>query len=322
MQNLEIAKMWILTFSMFQAGILIFMFIVYPLLSNWKIYKKYDYRSLVSEFRLVKNLIIVSFVVIISSTLILNVNQGINANQRNYLTESLNTNESSNGNESSQVMTDNSIQATDNSTSEIVLESGSTLSATCTEVEQMVPGIHIFCIGAELIEIIDTNSIWFYSIATIAYLIFYSGVVKILFLILRKDFRFYLAKGYVSTGTTKKSDVDKMRYVGLCLKSYDAYLKKRLDLNIKDLSQIFGKMFGSKADLNDTVDSLNLSFNKEMLGPLKYLVSLSPHQQIDQLLTAEVIKPVTEIIKEYGIWFASVIPALILVVQFILNPNQ
>lgn len=278
------ARLSVNILSAFEVVVFIIMFVVYPLLSWWTLYKKDDYRSLVAEFKFVKKVATTTFFILVALSIVQAVNHIINP---------LGV---SNPDWTSQL-------------------------ERCSEfLDPVSPALRFICPGA-LLTSVSRESIIFYSISGFATLVFYSGLLKIISLVFRNVFTFYLAKGYVNTAPKRTRCVEKMRYLGLCLKSYDLYLRKRLDLSIKNVSQIFGKMFVINKQLkNEKIESFRSSFENEKLGPLSYLVSIASKEDTDEILTGEIVKSFSEILKEYGIWLATVIPVIILVLQFILNP--
>lgn len=190
--------------------------------------------------------------------------------------------------------------------------------STCTDIAPL----RFACMAAAITSE-NKESIIFYSVWGFTTLVFYSGLLKIIVLVLRKDFTFYLAKGYVNTAIDKRIDVEKMRYLGLSLKSYDLYLRKRLDLSIKNVSTIFSKEFVVNEQLKrETIEPFRTSFENEKLGPLGYLASITGKDDTNGILTGEIVKSFSEILKEYGVWLATVIPVVILVLQFALNPSK
>jgi hypothetical protein len=91
-------------------------------------------------------------------------------------------------------------------------------------------------------------------------------------IILKKDFRFYLARSCFTIAVTKEDTFKQMYYFSLGLQEYNKYLKRRLKYQIKDIDKILSKM--SVLD-NDTktgvIRSLSNSFETETdkLTPLK-----------------------------------------------------
>jgi hypothetical protein len=285
-QNLEAAKLSVNIFSGFQIAALIMTMAIYPMLSWWSFYRKDGYRGLVAEFKFIKKVLMSSFFVTVALTILQIINQIVSP------------------------------------LGEFNPDWMGQIQICSHLVNNLAPSLTFFCPVAALTSV-GRDSIIFYSISGFATIVFYSALLKIISLVFRKDFTFYLAKGYVNTATRKTSDVEKMRYLGLSLKSYDLYLRKRLDLSIRDVSLIFSKEFVvNKQVKKETIEPFRSSFENEKLGPLDYLVSIANNDDADEILTGEIVKPISEVVKEYGVWLATVIPVVILILQFVLLPSK
>jgi hypothetical protein len=248
------------------------------MLSWWTLYRKDEYRSLVTEFNITKKIVVAAFFIIIALSIIKVINNIVFP----------------------------------------IIVSNPDWGMTCTDIDQL----RFLCMAAA-ITAENKESIVFYSMSGFSTLVFYSGLVKIIVLVLRKDFTFYLAKGYVNTAIDSKVDVEKMRNLGLSLKSYDLYLRKRLDLSIKNISTIFSKEFVANEQIKrETIEPFRVSFENEKLGPLRYLTSLTGKDDGTEILTGEIIKSFSELLKEYGVWLATILPVVVLVLQFILYPSK
>ena len=66
----------------------------------------------------------------------------------------------------------------------------------------------------------------------------------------------------------------------------------------------------------ETVEPFRSSFENEKLGPL------ANNDDADEILTGEIVKPISEVVKEYGVWLPTVIPVVILILQFVLHPSK
>ena len=126
--------------------------------------------------------------------------------------------------------------------------------------------------------------------------------------------------GYLGIALKKTREVEKSNCLRLSLKTYDSYLRKRLDVGVKDISLILPNNFLINKRLsNDTIESFRTSFEKEELGPLRYLVLLVGDKESSKLLTSEIARPFSEILRERSMACNSN-PGSNTVLQFILNP--
>lgn len=137
--------------------------------------------------------------------------------------------------------------------------SNETLDTQFNQCVEQVAALGLFC-GAIGIGSIDLHSYIFTVISGLAPIIFYTGLIKIISLIVRKDFRFYLSWGYLGIALKKTREVEKSNCLRLSLKTYDSYLRKRLDVGVKDISLILPNNFLINKRLsNDTIESFRTS---------------------------------------------------------------
>jgi hypothetical protein len=325
-QNLHTAILSTNALSVVEILSILFMFVAYPLLTHWRFYEREDFKGLVQEFRLVKKTVLISFILIAGISLLSIVNQLLPNVQSNNLTELSTSNQSPElAQENATVTGDNLTElSTSNQSPELAQENKiatEDLFEKCIGFTK-IPTFRLFCVGAKLPELIDVNSRIFNSISIVSALVFYAGILKIITFVIRKDFRFYFARGCINLSSDEKDEAEKMRYVSLGLKSYNKYIEKRLNLTILELPSILAKISSLEGNLKDKeIDSFGQSFN-EKLEPIRYLLSFSSHKDLSKFLTGEVMKPVTEVIKDYGLWLTTVIPAVIVIIQFILNPSS
>jgi len=58
--------------------------------------------------------------------------------------------------------------------------------------------------------------------------------------VIKKEFRFYLAKGYCIVASKKgESDLDRMKYLLSSLDSYNKYLLRKIKFGIKNINKIY-----------------------------------------------------------------------------------
>lgn len=66
-----------------------------------------------------------------------------------------------------------------------------------------------------------------------------SAFFRIVTQVIKRQFRFYLARGYSIVAAQKEWDDDKIKYLFLSLDSYNKYLLRRINFGIKNLNKIY-----------------------------------------------------------------------------------
>jgi hypothetical protein len=153
-------------------------------------------------------------------------------------------------------------------------------------------------------------------------LIVFSGLLKIIFALIRKKFRLYFAKGCFLIMSNKKDEVEKMSYFMKGLDSYNSYLRRNLQLQINDLKRIYSKiMTVSPQHRNDLMVKISKFFidnNLEIdaLSPLTELqmeiAKLLKTPISEQFLTKQ---PLFDKIKDLSTLVATIIPLAISIVE-------
>jgi hypothetical protein len=67
------------------------------------------------------------------------------------------------------------------------------------------------------------------------------ALLRVLTQVIRKEFRFHLAKGYciVASGKEEDQDLDRIKYLVLSLDSYNKYLLRKIKFGIKNINKIY-----------------------------------------------------------------------------------
>ena len=98
-----------------------------------------------------------------------------------------------------------------------------------------------------------------------------AGLVKMVSLLMRKEFRFDVARGWVELVSKKKDEVEKMEYLMNGLDSYNKYIRKRLKTSI-NVFQIYSKIIHSPTDeRNESIRIIAKTFEIDKLGVLNQL---------------------------------------------------
>jgi hypothetical protein len=145
-----------------------------------------------------------------------------------------------------------------------------------------------------------------------------AGIIWLLIHIERKNFRFYYAKACISIISDKINDIKRSNYLLLGLKSYDKYLQKNLKLQIYDIPKTYSKIiFDSNTDENEVIRSIREAFMSEgTLKPAKYLSKISDLENPENFL---IDKSLAHEVKDVAIFFATVIPVVIAIIQLFMQ---
>ena len=69
----------------------------------------------------------------------------------------------------------------------------------------------------------------------------------------RKEFRFYIARGYCRISSEKHNNFDKIKYLFLSLDSYNKYLVRKTKFGIKNIDRIYSEIMHTDARKNDEI---------------------------------------------------------------------
>ena len=145
-----------------------------------------------------------------------------------------------------------------------------------------------------------------------------AGIIWIVILHIRKEFKFYMAKTYFQLTAYQKDKTSKVGHLIHGIKSYDSYLRRSLNLQINNIKEVFSKIIvDSNIDNNNVTSILLASFQNDSykLAPARCLSEITNIQDPKQFLIEESI---SERIKDNAIFFATVIPVLITVTQLLI----
>lgn len=145
-----------------------------------------------------------------------------------------------------------------------------------------------------------------------------AGIIWLVIHIERKDFRFYYAKASISIISCKINDIKRSNYLLMGLKSYDKYLQKNLKLQINDIPKTYSKIiFDSNMDENEVIRSISAAFmSEDTLKPAKYLSKISRVKNPEDFL---IDKSFAHDVKDVAIFFATVIPVVIAIIQLFMQ---
>jgi uncharacterized short protein YbdD (DUF466 family) len=171
----------------------------------------------------------------------------------------------------------------------------------------------------------NTFTLWI-IIYTIAINLSYPVIAGIIWIIIRsmkEDFRFYFAKACFASISERMEELKRARYLLMGMKSYDKYLQNNLKLHINDIKKVYSKiLFDSAIDENEVIKSISAAFdshNRSKLKPAKYLSETLHIQEPDLFL---IDKSLVERVKDLAIFFATVIPVVIAIIQLVFPAQE
>jgi hypothetical protein len=162
----------------------------------------------------------------------------------------------------------------------------------------------------------------FNLIAIYSLFISFSGLLKMVFVQLRKKFRLYFAKGCFILLSNTIDEVEKVYYFKKGLNSYNKYIQKNLHLSINNLDKIYSMIsFMSVEKKNQIFKSLSFAFldkniDIHTLEPMrvlqKDLPTLFPLDKTETYLTQQ---PVLNKIKDNVAFLLTITPLIISIIE-------
>jgi hypothetical protein len=145
-----------------------------------------------------------------------------------------------------------------------------------------------------------------------------SGIIWMILVSVRKNLGYYLAKSLFQTPSQEKEATKKWEYLVKGIKIYDKFLRNTLNLEINNTRKIYSKIL---ADPNlNKIESMRLiseSFeSNDKYEPIKSLSKILNIKNPDTFLVDESIG---KRIKDMAIFFATIIPVAITVIQLLLQ---
>ncbi|HEU4448144.1 MAG TPA: hypothetical protein VFR94_25970 [Nitrososphaeraceae archaeon] len=145
------------------------------------------------------------------------------------------------------------------------------------------------------------------------------GIIWMILQSLLKEPLFYLAKAHLMRASDEKDENKKVIYLIKSIEYYDKYLRRRLNLRINNLKEIYSKLILDPAFVRtDVMESLITAFGEddEKLKPAKYLSQISDIQETSKFLVEESIK---QKINDFAIFLATIIPIAIAIIRLLLQ---
>jgi len=147
--------------------------------------------------------------------------------------------------------------------------------------------------------------------ATIATMI--GALLRITVYTSRKDFRFYLSKGYCTISLSKQNNVDKINYLFLSIDSYNKFLIRKTKLGIKNVDKIYSDIMHTDVKKNDEMIKLvNEHLGGQTLDLAIYLSKTFKIPETEQFFSKELL---TQKLKTIGAFLAAAIPLAISMIR-------
>lgn len=146
--------------------------------------------------------------------------------------------------------------------------------------------------------------------------IIYAAFLRIITQIVKKDFRFYLTRGYCEIISNKNDNIEKTKYLFSLLRSYNKYLQRNLKIKINDINKIYSIILSKDIKERDQVTkSLCDSLQVDRLNLAKYLYSFQQIPDSEYYIKESLIQQ----LKVIGVFLAAAIPIIISVIQSIIQ---
>jgi hypothetical protein len=138
--------------------------------------------------------------------------------------------------------------------------------------------------------------------------------LRIVTLRAKKEFRFYLAKGYCLLITKKKNELEKLKYLNLLLNSYNKYLERNLKIEIIDIEKIYSIILNKQNnERNQTLNNICNTLENDRLNLGLYLKSLYNVSEEEFYVKEPLIKK----LKVIGTIIVTAVPIIISIIQVI-----
>jgi hypothetical protein len=152
-----------------------------------------------------------------------------------------------------------------------------------------------------------------YPLQFLSFVIVYATLFRIIVQVVRRDFRYYFAKSCFRISVENHDKIQSMRYLIEGLNSYDKYLKRRFDFQIKDLMDVQQKIAFTDPHVKD---KLLKSLSEETSNKLDLIGKLSDFLYLiypEDLLEVQQFK--VKIAQTIPIVAAVIIPIIVAIIQ-------
>jgi len=131
----------------------------------------------------------------------------------------------------------------------------------------------------------------------------------------RREFRFYLARGYCNISSGRQNNFDKIKYLFLSLDSYNKYLIRKTTFGIKDIDKICSDIMHTDATENDKlIKSINEHLARQARDLSIYLSTIYRVADTEQFFAKEAL---VQKLKTVAAFLAAAVPIAISIFQLI-----
>jgi hypothetical protein len=146
-----------------------------------------------------------------------------------------------------------------------------------------------------------------------------AGIFWIIIVTIRKELIYLAAKTLFQTAIQEKEATNKAEYLIKATKTYDKYLRRTLNLEINNAKRIYSKILSdSNLNKNESMRQITESFeSNDKLEPIKVLSKIAYVE--DDKDTFLVDESTGKRLKDMAIFFATIIPVAVAVIQLLLQ---
>jgi hypothetical protein len=145
-----------------------------------------------------------------------------------------------------------------------------------------------------------------------------AGIILMILVSARKELGYYFAKLLFQTIIPEKEESKKAEYLVKGTKIYDKFLRRTLNLEINNAKKIYSKILSDpNLNKNESMQLISDSFeSNDKYEPIKCLSKILNVKDTDTFLVDESI---WKRIKDMAIFFATIIPVAITIIQLLLR---
>jgi hypothetical protein len=128
----------------------------------------------------------------------------------------------------------------------------------------------------------------------------------------KREFRFYLARGYIRMSTAKHNNLDKIKYLFLSLDSYNKFLIRKTKFGIKNIDKIYSGIMDTDATKNDElIKSINEPLGGQEMDLGLYLSKIYKVTDVEQFFVKESLFQKLKVIAAF---LAAAIPIVVSII--------
>jgi hypothetical protein len=146
-----------------------------------------------------------------------------------------------------------------------------------------------------------------------------AGIIWMIIFTARKELHYYIAKELFQTAAQEKESSKKAEYLVKGTKLYDKYLRRTINLEINNTEKIYSKVLAdSNENRNKSIQKISESFgSSDKIAPINFLSELTYVK--DDKDTFLIDESMGKRLKDMAIFFATIIPVAIAVIQLLLQ---